>query len=192
MAGLTEIIWSLFGCYRLALRDKDALSFFNLSEKGFWASFTAILLSVPVFALSNGIDLSLVDLKVDTGTYLLVISIALITSWCCYLAAMAIAARALDLSDRFVPFVIVYNWAQLALMLVWLPLSILLLGIMGPETMAVFRLLFIGLSYVYLWYILVVTLAVPGPTAAALAFLEFIIAIFVQMAFQNLIFAPSA
>ncbi len=64
-----------------------------------------------------------------------------------------------------------------------MPFFILTLGLMGPETTSLFGLIFVGISYVFLWFVLVAALAIPGPTAAALAFLEFIISLAVQQMF---------
>ncbi|MEP3247685.1 MAG: hypothetical protein ABJN40_07840 [Sneathiella sp.] len=180
MASLTEIIWSLFGCYRLAVRDKNALDFFNISASGFWISFSAILLALPVLALENTLEHNAIGTDVDMLPYLLVRVVGTVASWGIYLTFIALFDQFYSRTGRFGAFVIVYNWAQFALILIWFPISILTMGLMGPEATSLFALIFMGLSYVYLWYIIVTSMEVSGPVAAMLAFSEFIIALSVH------------
>ena len=177
MASLTEIIWSLFGCYRLAIRDRNALSYFNFSDPGFWASFSAMVLAIPILTIENMLEYNAIQTDVDMIPYLLVRGVTTLISWATYLAIIGLVDQYFTKTGRFGAFVIVYNWAQFALILLWLPFSILTMGLMGPEATSMFGLIFVGLSYVYLWYILVSTLEIPGPTAAMLAFAEFVIAL---------------
>ncbi len=183
MVRIPEILWSLFGCYKIALRDENALSYFNLSEKGFWSSFTAILIAIPILCIQNTISYNLSDTSVPLLPFLSLYLVAMVITWCLYLAAIGVASKFLNVSENFGIFVIVYNWAQVTLMAVWLPFFILTLGLLGPELSSTFGLLFVGATYVYLWFVLKDTLNIPGPTAAALAFLEFIFSLTAQQIF---------
>lgn len=189
MASLIEIVWSLFGCYRLALKDKNALSYFNQTEKGFWGSFTAIVIALPILGIQHGIEHKLTGTTVSLSGFIALFLGATVFAWAGYLTLIGIAAKLLKFSDKFGLFVIVYNWAQLALILLWLPFFILTFGLMGPETSKMFGLIFIGVSYVFLWYIFVRTLKIPGPLAAGLTFLEFIISVFAQQITLNFLFS---
>ncbi len=177
MASLTEIIWSLFGCYRLAIRDRNALSYFSLSDAGLGASFSAMLLAIPALVLTNILELDIIQTDLDLLPYLFINAIAYLMSWTAYLVFIGLVDQYFIKTIRFGIFVIVYNWTQFTLSLVWLPICILTLGLMGPEATGIFGLIFLGLGYVYLWYVLVSTLTIPGPTAAMLAFAEFVIAL---------------
>ncbi len=188
MVSLKEITWSLYGAYRLARKDSDALQFFNISASGFYTSFAAIILALPFFVVENAIDYRLIETETSIIPFLIILCIALAVNWLAFLAVMAVFAKYLDFSDRFSIFVIVYNWAQLAIIIVWMPLSVLSTGLAGGDLNSVISLLFLGASYVYLWYIIRVTLQVSGPAALGFAFLEFIIAILTQVAFSDLLF----
>ncbi|MBL4907921.1 MAG: hypothetical protein JKX94_10760 [Sneathiella sp.] len=187
MARFPEILWSLFGCYRLALRDEKALSYFNLSEKGFWSSFTAILVAIPILCVQNLLGYNFSATGISLLPFLLLYIVTMVITWGLYLAAIGFASKYLNVSDKFSVFVIVYNWAQVALMALWLPFFILTLGLLGPEITSVFGLLFVVISYVFLWFVLKATLEIPGPTAAALAFLEFIFSLTAQQIFYSLL-----
>ena len=189
MANPIEIMWSLFGCYRLALKDKNALSYFNQSEKGFWGSFTAILIALPILGIQHGLEHKLTGTSVSLLGFIALFLGATVVAWSLYLTIIGIASKLLNLSHKFGLFVIVYNWAQLALILVWLPFFILTFGLMGPESVGMIGLLFVGISYVFLWYILVSTLEIPGPVAAGLTFVEFVISVFAQQITLNILFS---
>ena len=62
--GQQEIIRSLTGAWLLAKRDTSALNYFNLSIEGFWRSFSAMVLVLPILILSASISL---DLKLASG-----------------------------------------------------------------------------------------------------------------------------
>ncbi len=183
MASLNEIWWSFFGCYRLALRDTNALSYFNLSEKGFWTSFSAILLAIPILCIQNTIGYDFSDATVGVLPFLALYIVTMVITWAIYLTAIGIASKFLKVTDQFGVFVIVYNWAQLALMTVWLPFFIISFRLMGAGMTSIFGLLFVGVTYVFLWTILKTTLGIPGPVAAGLALLEFILSITAQQIF---------
>jgi|GEM_PF-1824859 len=189
MANLIEILWSLFGCYRLALKDKNALSYFNLSEKGFWGSFTAILIALPILGIQHGLEYKLAGTSISFFSFIALFLGATVVAWSLYLTIIGIATKFLNLSHKFGLFVIVYNWAQLALILVWLPFFILTFGLMGAESVGMFGLLFIGISYVFLWYVLVSTLEIPGPVAAGLTFIEFVISVIAQQMTLSILFS---
>ena len=97
-------------------------------------------------------------------------------------------ARLLGFSDKFSIFVIVYNWAQLALIALWLPLSVISGGLLPEGIASGINLLFIGASYVYLWQILRITLNLTGTLAAGFAFLEFLVAVLTQAFFSKWLF----
>lgn len=187
MASIREITGSIYGCYRLALKDNDALSQFNLTASGFWTSFSAMFLSLIVILLQKSIEFKLVAADVDYMQFIFLFGLAVIISWTCYLVAMGVLSKYLDFSEKFSTFAIVYNWSQLAIIAVWFVLAIIVTGILGPVAAGVIGLFFIGASYLYLWHILVVTLQMTSVVAAAMSFLEFLIAILIHQALLGLL-----
>jgi len=185
MPSLKEITWSLYGCYKLALRDKDALSFFNFSASGFWSSFAAMVLGLLVTILQKSLEYKIAHTNVGLIQFVALIVSALAVSWIFYLIAVSIISKYMGFSQHIGGFIIVYNWSQLALTGIWVILSILTLGLFGPTALGIIGLLFIGLSYTYLWYILVVTLKVSPMVAVGLSVLEFAISVLIQQTAIN-------
>lgn len=192
MVSIKEIISSLYGTYRLARLDPDALQYFNISASGFYRSFAAVLIALPFFLIENAIDYKKFETATSFTPFLIVLGIALAVSWMCYLIAAGFFARLLDFSQQFTVFVIVYNWSQLALIIIWLPLSVLSTGLLNAGLSAIISILFIAATYVYLWRILRITLGISGLLAVGFAFLEFMIAILTQVLFSDFLFTTAA
>ena len=188
MISLREIVNSLYGAYLLARRDPNALSYFNISTEGFYRSFIAMLLAVPLFTLENSVDYKALSTGTAILPFLVLLCFALWVSWGTYLTIMAVFSRYMGVSDNYSVFVIVYNWVQFALILIWFPLSIIANGILPESMSAAINLVFIAASYVYLWYILRVTLKVTGMTATGFAFLEFLVVVLIQAIFSEWLF----
>src|SRR5262249_45207091 len=51
MASLREVSTAMHGALLLARLDRTGMAFFDRSESGFWQSFTAAVLSYPVFLI---------------------------------------------------------------------------------------------------------------------------------------------
>jgi hypothetical protein len=192
MANLKEISSSLYGAYRIARLDPDASQYFNLSTPGFYSSFSAMLIAVPFFALENAFDFKVINTETGLIPFLIILCIALVVSWGSYLAIVGILTKYMGISEKFGTFVIVYNWSQLAIIALWLPISVLLSGLVGGEAVGTISLLFIGATYVYLWQVLRLTLGVSGSLALGFAFLEFLTAIMTQVIFSSWLFTGSA
>ncbi|MEX0582441.1 MAG: hypothetical protein WD185_02115, partial [Sneathiella sp.] len=188
MVSLREITNSLYGAYLLARRDPNALIYFNMSTEGFYRSFAAMILAVPLFVFENAIDYKSLETETTLIPFLLLLCFTLWVSWGAYLAVMAVFARFMGFSDKYSVFVIVYNWVQLALILVWFPLSIIANGILPAGLAAGINLVFIIATYVYLWHILRVTLNLTGAMAVGFAFMEFLVVILIQASFSDWLF----
>ncbi len=191
MISIREIVNSLFGAYLLARRDPHALTYFNMSMEGFYRSFLAMILALPLFAIENSIDYRKIPTDTSIVPFLLFLCLALLVSWGSYLAIMAVLARYMGFSDRYSVFVVVYNWMQFGIILIWFPISIIATGMLPENIAATMTLLFIAATYALLWYVLKVTLNLTGLLAVGFAFLEFLIVVLVQAIFSEWLFTAS-
>ncbi|TNE33284.1 MAG: hypothetical protein EP348_13225 [Alphaproteobacteria bacterium] len=191
MVSLKEISWSLFGIYRIVRQDRFALDYFNLSASGFYNSFWALLLALPVFIIDNAIDYHFLSDLVSLPEFLLLLTLELYISFGIFIVTIAALARVFGYSDRFSIFIIVYNWLQLAVFLLWLPVSILTNGLLPPGAGNLVSLLFIGASYVLLWQIFRLTLNFSSGQALGFSFLEFLIAYMTQLTLSGWYFSSS-
>lgn len=111
----------------LMLKRPDALKSLDVSEKAFWDSFAAIILTAPLAMLawvnaiveSNG-QLTLAQLPRFAFVDLV--------GWVLPLGVVALAANTLQIADRLKPWVIAMNWSSLVISFLYIPLTLLTFG----------------------------------------------------------------
>ena len=137
---MREIRASLHGALRLAARDPRGLDRFNLTVAGFWRSFLAAVVALPLFfverAVADGI-LAALDPENDASPFALDLLVFLFTL---PLAALVLlgAAWILGRTDRFAVAVIALNW--LSVLTLGAVCAAELLVLMAPRTLGLFML----------------------------------------------------
>ena len=129
---LVEITKSINGAWRIARMDQNALNYFNMSVEGFWRSFLAVLIVLPlyvVFLVLNLGQLSGMELPTGSATskelYVAIKLAAHILGWLAFPIVMIPISRLMDLSQSYVPYIIVWNWSNVLVMAVILPAVLL-------------------------------------------------------------------
>ncbi|MBT4043611.1 MAG: hypothetical protein HOK21_03335 [Rhodospirillaceae bacterium] len=132
---LLELTRSIHGAWRIARMDPDALTFFDLTINGFWRSFMAIIVVAPfyvgflILSFSHQPRLQLVDgPQTAIEWYLVVKLVTFAASWVIFPLVMVPISRLLDLTQTYVPYIIVWNWANVLEMAVILPAVMLFLS----------------------------------------------------------------
>ncbi|WP_169567288.1 hypothetical protein [Sneathiella limimaris] len=190
MSLLQELSNSIIGCYRIAKRDPDALSWFNISAGGFWTSFAALVLSIPVYLIHSYIIFSVspdiiqqtnMNVELTAREFSIWPSFKPIIAWLAYLAVVLIVSKSADFANRYGTFVIVYNWSQFLINLLSLLLFILLYGLVGASLLTVAYFAFLCLAYFFLFMVISRTLAVNTGIAIGLVVLEFILSTVISL-----------
>ncbi len=188
MPPLREVVYSLYGAYRLALMDARGMEFLNRSVEGCLRSFWAAGLVVPAYLL-----LVLMRLGEESGNvsfihFMLVEIIAYIISWTAYPLIMDDLSRMLDCSDRYPAFLVAYNWSSPLQMLVYLPaIAISESGVLVPalgDTIATTATILVLL---YQWFVTQTALQVSGFTAAGLVILDLVLSVFITGAADGML-----
>jgi hypothetical protein len=179
---LQEIQRALYGAYRLARLDRDGMAYFDVSADGFWRSFLAPILGAPIYylLLELGNAVAPEGSTVEPAVELLGYAIA----WVGFLGLMIPVARAAGLGAHYAAFVVVFNWCQVFIMLVMLPVMGLAAAGIVPLTAAgvvIVAITFAALGF--LWFIARVALAASVFVAIEVVLLDFLIN---QVAFAGL------
>jgi hypothetical protein len=176
-AAWTEVQLAVGGALRLAVGDRRGLAFFDASIDGFWRSFRAALICYPMYLL-------LLSFRVDTaaweasgvGRVLAVETIAFVISWAAFPLLVLPLARWLGRDDRFLPFMVAYNWSQIPqtvlFMLVGLDGAT---GLLSPSAAGVAGLLATIAVLVYEWFIARVGLMVTGTQACLVVIIDILL-----------------
>ncbi|MFP6696908.1 MAG: hypothetical protein VCF08_08385 [Alphaproteobacteria bacterium] len=154
---LLEVTRSIHGAWRVARMDPDALDYFDLTIDGFWRSFAALLVVAPfyiIFLILNygnqtGLELPTGPV-VSTEFYVAVKLVAYIIGWLAFPLIMVPISRLLDLSQNYVPYIIVWNWSNVLVMAVILPTVLLFPP--AAQTAAAAKMVLMGAQIAMLFY----------------------------------------
>jgi len=162
---------SLTGAWRLARLKPDGFGWFDLSADGFWRSFLAMPVATPLFlgfvAVQGGAG------PLDAGSLALQL-VSYIVVWCLFLGLMVPFARFFGLGPGYVPFVVAYNWAQVLLLMVFLPLSVLRAAGVMPGLMNVVMVLLMTFGMIYVGVLARFGLRTDWPQTVAVVLIEMV------------------
>ena len=173
----TEVQLAVGGALRLACGDRRGFGFFDTSIDGFWRSFRAGLICYPLYLL-------LLSFRIDASIWaasgvvpiLAAETIAYVIAWVAFPLLILPLARRLDRENRFLAFMVAYNWSQI-------PQSVLFVligldgvtGLLPPSVVQVAGLLAVIAVLVYQWFIARVALAVTGAQATLVVILDLLL-----------------
>jgi hypothetical protein len=168
-----EVNRSLRGAVDLLNRRVEGLRAFDMSEAGFWRSFTAIWLTLPAYVVSLAFERRRLGLAgpglLDHVGLDLVVALGHVASFVALPLAMIVVARRLGLTRAYAPFVIVTNWINVGgLLVLSLPATLMLLGLAPPSLASLFALAFAIVVLRVQWFAAKATLSVSGSLAAAI------------------------
>lgn len=140
IASRAEVHAAMGGVVRLWRGDITAFLAFDRSLEGFWRSFTAAVLGAPIHALLLFAGKGESTGPIDTWHYAMVEAIAYVVTWTAFPLLMTRIARRLGREDRFFDYMVPYNWAALAQLVLFTLaafLRLVLPGFLGSVLMLV-------------------------------------------------------
>lgn len=176
MTAQPDAVRALYGAYRLARLDTDGFSFFVPSAEGFWHSFRAALIVAPLFLLLLFARLYAENVDVALGNYIAIKFSAYILSWLVFPVLMEALSRTMGCRDKYIAFVIAYNWAMVPQYVVLIVIITLgLVGVIPLELSESLSLLVLIWTFIYSGFIARAALNVSLTTAAGIVFLDFLL-----------------
>jgi len=172
---------TLQGVRRLSRFDQIGFLFFDASRKGFWRSFAAALVCLPIWAFAEYQQTA--SLASEAALRFLTVQIvAYAVSWLAYPLLVLQIADWFGVWPNYYRYMVAYNWFQPLLQLLWLPL-LLLEFLPGKEIGPLLGLLYIVLQLIQLaygWFLARFGLGVSTSTALALAVLDMALALLID------------
>ncbi len=163
-----EVNRSFKGTLDLLHSRSEGLKSFDMSERGFWRSFAAILLTLPAYIISLAIERMRIG-AVPNGSLLdnlwvdAVVALGHVGGYIALPLAMIFIARRFGLTNRYAPFVIVTNWISvIALLVLSVPTMLLLLGWATPPLAGLFSLAFAVILVRMQWFATKATLGLSS------------------------------
>lgn len=111
-----DIQRGLAAAWQLFLGRRDAIRDFDTSYRGFWRSFLAIILILPIYVLYVGAERRMIlgDLPdgaaFDEMTFGLTRLLALVLDWIAFPLVAALLCRPLGFASGYVRLIVAFNW----------------------------------------------------------------------------------
>lgn len=168
-----EVLLSLYGAWRLFLRDPRGIEWLDTSIEGYWKSFFCAVVVLPGYALwiATAGDHSAGFFRIVT-----VEGIAYVIHWVAWPLLMAYIAPAIDRDENYIRYIVAFNWsAGVQIAIYMIVLAVRLTGAVPGGFLAVLGFTAIILILSYHWYILRVGLGVTSIGAVGLVAGEFML-----------------
>ena len=183
MPSYREIVYGIYGAFRLARRDPGAMSYFDRTTAGFWKSFFAAVIVAPGFAIIIGYQLSQAEVGIEAGVLrvILVQTIAYILGWAAFPVLVHQICEATGKQDAYIGYIVALNWSEVIQMAVVLPsMALVALEVLPEGSDSLLLLVVTILVLGYEWFISRTALAVSAMGAVGFVVLNFVIDLVVR------------
>ncbi len=174
-----ELAAALKGLLRLTRFETDGFHHFDASLDGFWKSFWAAALALPVWALLQAEQMAAAHPAAPLR-YAALQSIAYAVGWLAYPLLMVRISRFLDRQHNYFRYMVAYNWFQLVEAAAWLPLLVLIGSQAPADLIALVWLATHAALFAYGWFIARHGLEIEGTTAGALVIIDFLLGLLID------------
>ena len=198
--GFAYVQRSIDAAVRLALRDTQALSMFDMTADGFYHSFAAMIVGLPLYigflsgwhdmvislAAAAGHPLDAAELEFGARDFALS-AIRYLLLWTVFPIAILFVLRFLNMTGRYSALVIAYNWSAIIVMLLFnVPLALFGLGVTSPFATVALLFTIFGFALYYRFFVAVAALQAGASTAMAVAVINVMIFFFIVIGIDSL------
>ena len=192
MGPFTNLPANLSGAWDVMNGRTEGLRKFDLTIDGFWASFGAIGLILPVALIalaSERVILPAVggEAVALTGGYVVLRLIAVIVDWLVFPAILALLARPMGIATRYVPYIVARNWAAVLVAAMFaVPHLFHALGVLPTGMLSFILLILFGIAVWFAYIIVRTAMQVPPVLAIPIVVLELASGLFIELFFSRL------
>jgi hypothetical protein len=156
MPRLEEVGYYMRGLWLLLIGKPEGFQYLDLTERGFWRSWWAVLFCLPPTLLSWASFRLYFLTQAPQGTstgllFFLKLAVVEAANWLIPLLVVLVLARIAGFSRAALPLVIVLNWLSVPLQWAYVPVSLIQLWAPEDTSAALLYLLTLG-SYVFVTY----------------------------------------
>lgn len=187
-----EASYGLFGAWRLAHLDPRGMDYFDKTVEGFWRSFWAAGLSAPLVILILVLRYAYAGGDLDLLRFVLVESIGYAIMWTAYPLAAWYLLQLLGRSNRYIGYIVAYNWANVIQIAASIPIAALIATESLPSPLlSVIWLVILAALLFYQYFVARVALEVDVAVAAGLVFADFMLSMLREAVVQALELPPT-
>jgi len=173
----SEVRLAVGGALRLAVGDRRGLGSFDASIAGFWRSFRAAVICYPFYLFLLAFRVSHAQWQHSgIATILVVETIAYVISWVIFPLVILPLCGVLRRDDRFLTFMVAYNWSQVPQTALFTVIGIDgLTGLLPPGSLPAAELTAAVATMIYEWYIARVALSVGAAAAMLVVVIDLVL-----------------
>ena len=182
MPSYRDIVYGIYGAFRLARLDPGAMSYFDRTNEGFWKSFFAAVIVAPGFAVVIGYELAQAEIESGALRMFLVESLAYLLGWIAFPVIVHQICEAIGKREQYIGYIVAFNWSKVIQMAVFLPaIGLIALGAMPAGSDSLLRWIISIAILFYEWFVTRTALTVTAAGAVGFVVLDFVIDLIVHM-----------
>ena len=114
-----EVALALAGTGQVLLGNRQAMRWFNATVEGFWRSFFAGILVLPIYALLLAMDWE--SMPHHHGGMVTLVSelLVYVVHWTAWPVLMLAVLPIIDRGERFLGYIVAYNWLSVPLTVIY-------------------------------------------------------------------------
>ena len=177
-----EIVYALYGAWRLAHVDRGGMGYFDTSAEGFWKSFFAAALVAPAYLILVLLDPATTSSQAGLLRIVLVHTLSYSLSWTAYPVIVHPLCAALGRESAYSGFIVAFNWIKVIQMAAYLPVVVIVAGKVLPEGVGeLLNTLVYLLLLVYQWLATRVALDIKPLPSTGLVALDFFLGVIISV-----------
>jgi hypothetical protein len=178
---LGETARALYGTYRLACLDSTGMDYFRNTQGAFWRSFNAALIIAPFYIVLLFMRYKVGEISTSAFHFISVETISYIISWIAFPVVVDLLTTVMNRRERYIRFIIAYNWAAILQNLLYLPMAMLSVnGIFSSSSAGLLGLFILVFFVIYTWFITKTALDIPGGQAATIIAIDFALSLLIN------------
>jgi hypothetical protein len=177
-----EAAGALFGLSRLVRLDAEGLTYFNATRQGFWNSFWVAAIILPLHLVQAVVHFSRSErVTVEPITYFALELESYVIGWVLFPLVMVWVSGLIDRAQNFYTYIVPYNWFQLVIAAIILPLSIFGgLDVLPREAASLLMLMSASAFLLYMGFIAHKALKITAITAFGVVLLDVLLSFLVN------------
>lgn len=185
---VSETASSLWGLNRILRLDPRGIDSFNTSAEGFWNSFAIAFLTLPFYLVQAMLFFFATEQDAHWLRFLSMEVVGFALGWLALPVVMITVSRGLGCFNRFFHFMVPYNWFQLVVAGVLLPLSVIQsVGLLPDGLIMLLFLMTTSAFLMYGWFIARHGLGVSGGTAVGIVILDLLLSLLINGSTDSLL-----
>lgn len=168
-----ETLYALYGSWRLARMDREAIQYFERTPGGFWRSFWAAALVLPMDAVLRYLQYRDMQVEYDLALSALGFAVYYAMSWLVWPVIVSFLVELMGISDRFIDYIVALNWTSVPAQALFFAVAVLATAFLPPEIGSVMLLVSVGAILAYRGFVAAATLRCNVFAAGAFALGEF-------------------